>query len=56
MIPKKRDYSRVKTLKISIETHERLTKRGRIDETYGDVINRLLDMADDLEARTKVKK
>ena len=33
----------VKTLKISDETHRRLSKYGSITETYEDVIIKLLD-------------
>lgn len=33
----------VKTLKISDETHSRLSKHGNITETYEDVIKKLLD-------------
>ena len=33
----------VKTLKISDETHRRLSKHGNITETYEDVIIKLLD-------------
>lgn len=31
------------TLQISIETRERLKKLGRKDETYDEIINRLID-------------
>jgi predicted CopG family antitoxin len=33
----------VKTLKISEETHERLSKLGSIGDTFEDVIKQLLD-------------
>jgi len=33
----------VKTLKISEETHSRLSKLGNIGETFEDVIKKLLD-------------
>jgi len=33
----------VKTLKISDETHARLSKLGSIGETYEDVIKKLID-------------
>jgi hypothetical protein len=40
----------VKTLKISDETHSRLSKHGNITETYEDVIIKLLDY---YEGKTK---
>lgn len=33
----------VKTLKISDETHKRLTKVGKFGDTFEDIIKRLLD-------------
>lgn len=43
----------VKTLKVKVETHARLKKRGHKEETYGEIIDRLLDLADHVEARAR---
>ena len=40
----------VKLVKVSNETHERLTKRGQKNETYEDIIRKLLDST---EVKTK---
>lgn len=33
----------VKTIRVSEGTHDRLSNHGRIDESYDDLITRLLD-------------
>ena len=36
----------VKTLKISERTHERLKKHGQFGDSFDDILNRLLDIAE----------
>ena len=36
----------VKTLKINEDTHERLKKYGKFGESFDDLLNRLMDIAD----------
>lgn len=38
--------SMVKLIKVSNETHDRLTKRGQKNETYEDIIRKLLDLTE----------
>jgi hypothetical protein len=37
-----------KQVKIRISTYDRLTARGRKSETYDDIINRLMDVEDNV--------
>jgi predicted CopG family antitoxin len=41
----KQDY--MKMIRVNDETHERLKKFGKFGESFEDVINRLMDIAED---------
>jgi 5-methylcytosine-specific restriction endonuclease McrA len=48
--PPSKGMNMVKLIKVDNDIHERLTKRGQKNETYSDIIRKLLDI---VEGKTK---